>query len=39
MSIKDRQISIKLIVECLEGKASIDQYAYNQLFNVFAKPL
>jgi hypothetical protein len=23
----------------LEGRATIDQYVYNQLFNVFAKPL
>ena len=38
-SIKDSQISIKLIVDCLEGRGSIDQYAYNQLFNVFGKPL
>ena len=33
------QTSVKLIVDCLEGKASIDQYAYNQVFNVFAKPI
>lgn len=39
MSVKDSQISVKLIVDCLEGKASIDEYVYNQLFNVFAKPL
>lgn len=39
MALKDNQISIKLIVDCLEGRASIDEYAYNQLFNVFAKPL
>lgn len=39
MSVKDSQTSIKLIIDCLEGKATIDSYVYNQLFNVFAKPL
>jgi hypothetical protein len=35
--IKDTQISVKLLVNCLEGKDSIDKYSYNQLLNVFAK--
>ena len=35
--IKDTQISVKLLVNCLEGKDSIDKYAYNQLLNVFVK--
>jgi hypothetical protein len=39
MSVKDSQTSIKLLVDCLESKGSIDTYVYNQLFNVFAKPL
>lgn len=39
MSVKDSQTSVKLIIDCLEGKATIDSYVYNQLFNVFAKPL
>jgi hypothetical protein len=36
---KDTQLSLKLIVDCLEGRATIEQYSYNQLFNVFARHL
>lgn len=37
--MKDVQISLKLIVGCLEGKSSIESYKYNRMFNIFADPL
>ena len=36
---KDTQISLKLIIDCLEGKTTVDKYIYNQQFNIFAKHL
>ena len=36
---KDTQISLKLIIDCLEGKTTIEQYTYNQTFNIFANQL
>ena len=37
--MKDTQISLRLIVNCLEGKTTIDEYVYNQQFNIFANVL
>jgi hypothetical protein len=36
MRIKDTQTSVKLLIDCLEDKTSVDRYTYNQVFNVFA---
>lgn len=37
--MKDTQISLKLIIDCLEGKTTIDKYMYNQQFNIFCNKL
>lgn len=37
--MKDTQISLKLIIDCLEGKSTIEEYAYNQQFNIFANEI
>lgn len=34
--MKDTQISLKLIIDCLEGKTTLEEYSYNQQFNIFA---
>lgn len=39
MCIKDIQTSLKLIIDCLEGKTTLDCFAYNQKFTLFAQPL
>lgn len=39
MCIKDIQTSLKLIIDCLEGKRTLDSYIYNQKFFLFADPL
>jgi len=36
---KDTQLSLKLIVDCLEGRTTIEHYIYNQTFNIFANQL
>jgi hypothetical protein len=37
--MKDTQISLKLIVDCLEGRCTIDEYTYNRQFNIFIDEL
>lgn len=37
--MKDTQISLKLIIDCLEGKTTLDEYTYNQQFNIFANEI
>jgi hypothetical protein len=39
MCIKDIQISLKLIIDCLEGRKTLDSYSYNHKFYLFASPL
>ena len=39
MCIKDIQTSLRLIIDCLEGKNTLDSYIYNQKFYIFADPL
>lgn len=39
MCIKDIQTSLKLIIDCIEGKRTLDSYTYNQKFSLFADPL
>ena len=39
MCIKDIQTSLRLIIDCLEGKQTLDSYTYNQKFFIFADPL
>ena len=35
----DTQISLKLLVNCLDGETTIDHYVFNQQFNIFAEAL
>jgi hypothetical protein len=39
MCIKDIQTSLKLIISCIEGTNTLDAYAYNNKFYLFADPL
>lgn len=39
MCIKDIQTSLRLIIDCLEGRQTLDSYTYNQKFFIFADPL
>jgi hypothetical protein len=39
MCIKDIQTSLKLIIDCIEGKRTLDSYSYNHKFFLFADPL
>ena len=36
--MKDIQTSLKLIIDCLEGKDSLASYEYNRRFLLFAEP-
>lgn len=37
--MRDTQISLRLIVDCLEGKTTIEEYTYNQQFSLFVNEL
>jgi hypothetical protein len=37
--MRDAQISLRLIVDCLEGRTTVEEYAYNQQFGLFANEL
>ncbi len=34
--MKDTQLSLKLIVNCLKGMDNLDRYCYNRQFSVFS---
>ena len=37
--MKDAQISLKLIIGCIEGTDNLESYSYNRQFHIFAEPL
>ncbi len=34
--MQDTKISLRLIIDCLEGRTTIEEYVYNQHFSIFA---
>lgn len=34
--MRDTKISLRLIIDCLEGRTTIEEYVYNRDFSVFA---
>lgn len=34
--MRDTQISLDLLIDCLEGRSTLEKYSYNQQFKVFA---